>query len=121
MKQMSYMSSIRLYPCVGTTRYGPVDYTGVLYVQGRDASDYVGVVFGYQSNRKFYVVMWRRENSNFEELNDRAGIKGVQLKVRLLLASNVVRDLAIYQLEDMQPPQRACRADVSSLSPSSEL
>jgi len=66
---------------IGTPRYGPVDYTGVLYIQGRDASDYVGVVFGYQSNRKFYVVMWRRENSNFQELNDRAGIKGVQLKL----------------------------------------
>ncbi|XP_020621711.1 cartilage oligomeric matrix protein-like [Orbicella faveolata] len=25
--------------------------------------------------------MWRRENSNFQELNDRAGIKGVQLKL----------------------------------------
>ena len=52
----------------------------------------MGVVFGYQSNRKFYVVMWRRENSNFQELNDRAGIKGVQLKVRPLLRNKVVRD-----------------------------
>ena len=88
-----------LYPCVGTTRYGPVDYSGVLYIQGRDATDYVGVVFGYQSNRKFYVVMWRRENSNFQELNDRAGIKGVQLKVRPLLSNSVVRHLTIHQLE----------------------
>ena len=46
-----------------------------------DSSDYTGVVFGYQSNRRFYVVMWRRENSYFKELNDRAGIKGIQLKV----------------------------------------
>jgi len=76
-----------------------VDYTGVLYIQGRDASDYVGVVFGYQSNRKFYVVMWRRENSNFQELNDRAGIKGVQLKVRSLLGNSVVRDLATYKFD----------------------
>jgi len=76
-----------------------VDYTGVLYIQGREASDYVGVVFGYQSNRKFYVVMWRRENSNFQELNDRAGIKGLQLKVRSLLGNSVVRDLATYKFE----------------------
>lgn len=72
---------IYIFLFVGTTKYGPVDYTGALYVKGSDSSDYVGVVFGYQSNRKFYVVMWRRENSNFQELNDRAGIKGVQLKV----------------------------------------
>ena len=76
-----------------------MDYTGVLYIQGREASDYVGVVFGYQSNRKFYVVMWRRENSNFQELNDRAGIKGLQLKVRSLLGNSVVRDLATYKFE----------------------
>jgi len=76
-----------------------VDYTGVLYIQGRDASDYVGVVFGYQSNRKFYVVMWRRENSNFQELNDRAGIKGVQLKVCSLHGNNVVSYLAAYKFE----------------------
>jgi len=83
----------------GTPRYGPVDYSGVLYIQGRDATDYVGVVFGYQSNRKFYVVMWRRENSNFQELNDRAAIKGLQLKVRSLLGNNVVKDLAAYKFE----------------------
>ena len=83
----------------GTPRYGPVDYTGVIYIQGRDASDYVGVVFGYQSSRKFYVVMWRRENSNFQELNVRAGIKGVQLKVRTLLGNKVVRDETTYKFE----------------------
>ena len=65
----------------GSTRYGPVDYKGTLYVKGNEGSDYLGMVFGYQSNRKFYVAMWRKENSNFEDLNTRAGIKGVQLKV----------------------------------------
>ena len=72
-----------IYPHVpvGQVRYGPVDFSGVLYVKESESADYVGLVFGYQSNRKFYVVMWRRENSNFEDQNDRAGIKGVQLKV----------------------------------------
>ncbi|XP_074619049.1 uncharacterized protein LOC141877908 isoform X1 [Acropora palmata] len=66
---------------IGSPRYGPVDYSGVLYVKGSEGSDYVGVVFGYQSNRKFYVVMWRRENSNFQASNSQTGIKGVQLKI----------------------------------------
>ena len=81
---MLYLFFFSIYPYVpvGQTRYGPVDFSGVLYVKESEGSDYVGVVFGYQSNRKFYVVMWRRENSNFQDLNDRAGIKGVQLKVR---------------------------------------
>ena len=86
-KQMCWLSD---YLTPGTPKYGPVDYTGVLYIQGRGATDYVGVVFGYQSNRKFYVVMWRRESSNFQELNDRAAIKGLQLKVRSLPGNNVM-------------------------------
>ena len=58
-----------------------MDYSGAIYVKGSEGSDYVGLVFGYQSNRKFYVVMWRKENSNFESSNVNSGIKGVQLKV----------------------------------------
>ncbi|CAH3017812.1 unnamed protein product [Porites evermanni] len=66
---------------IGSPRYGPVDYSGAIYVKGSEGSDYVGVVFGYQSNRKFYVVMWRKENSNFESSNVNSGIKGLQLKL----------------------------------------
>lgn len=64
-----------------STRYGPVDYSGTIYVKDREGSDYFGVVFGYQSNRKFYVVMWRRENINFGQADINAGIKGLQLKL----------------------------------------
>ena len=48
-----------------------------------EGSDYLGVVFGYQSNRKFYVVMWRRENINFDSTDINTGIRGLQLKVRI--------------------------------------
>ena len=68
----------------GSTRYGPVDYSGTIYVKDSEGSDYLGVVFGYQSNRKFYVVMWRRENINFANGDINTGIKGLQLKVRIL-------------------------------------
>ncbi|KAK3740783.1 hypothetical protein QZH41_001242 [Actinostola sp. cb2023] len=43
--------------------------------------DYIGVVFGYQTNRKFYVVMWRKENINYADGDINAGIKGLQLKL----------------------------------------
>lgn len=59
-----------------------MDYSGTIYVKDVEGSDYLGVVFGYQSNRKFYVVMWRRENINFAKEDINAGIKGLQLKVR---------------------------------------
>ncbi|XP_074618758.1 uncharacterized protein LOC141877629 isoform X2 [Acropora palmata] len=66
---------------IGATRYGPVDYSGTIYVKDSQGSDYLGVVFGYQSNLKFYVVMWRRENINYGKADYNAGIKGLQLKV----------------------------------------
>ena len=50
-------------------------------MKGTLGSDYVGVVFGYQSNSKFYAVMWRRENLNYAESDFNAGIKGLQLNV----------------------------------------
>ena len=54
-------------------------------------SDYLGVVFGYQSNRKFYVVMWRRENINYGKADYNAGIKGLQLKVNQQLSEYMRR------------------------------
>ena len=42
--------------------------------------DYIGFVFGYQNNKKFYAVLWRHKNHNYA-VNYRAGIKGVQIKV----------------------------------------
>ena len=53
-------------------------------------SDYLGVVFGYQSNLKFYVVMWRRENINYGKADYNAGIKGLQLKVNQQLALKIL-------------------------------
>lgn len=73
--------SIIRFSHIGETRYGPVDYKGTMYVQSSSGSDYIGVVFGYQSNQKFYVAMWRKENINFAEGDYNAGIKGLQLKV----------------------------------------
>ena len=65
----------------GSVRYGPVDYMGTVYMKGIEGSDYIGIVFGYQSNRKFYVIMWRQKNVNFADSNINTGIKGLQLKV----------------------------------------
>nr|AXL14330.1 mega-thrombospondin [Nematostella vectensis] len=79
---------------IGETRYGPVDFSGTLYVKGSSGTDYIGVVFGYQTNQKFYVVMWRKENINFAAANINVGIKGVQLK---LVDSNVGPGLELAQ------------------------
>lgn len=63
-----------------------------------EGSDYLGVIFAYQSNRKFYVVMWRRESINFGRADVNTGIKGLQLKVRIDFL--VIMDYALFSLTD---------------------
>ncbi|XP_022097497.1 thrombospondin-1-like [Acanthaster planci] len=55
-----------------------VDYSGTMFVNTNEGNNYIGFVFGYQSNRKFYVVMWRHENMN--NPRNKGGIRGLQIK-----------------------------------------
>ncbi|ELU16244.1 hypothetical protein CAPTEDRAFT_153142 [Capitella teleta] len=66
---------------VGDNQYGAVDFSGTWYVNTDEGHEYLGFVFGYQNNRKFYVVMWRADNLNYGGTAYEGGIKGVQLKV----------------------------------------
>jgi hypothetical protein len=43
--------------------------------------NYVGIVFGYVNNRKFYLLSWKQKNYNYELTTFEAGIKGINLKV----------------------------------------
>ncbi|XP_006823110.2 uncharacterized protein LOC100367144 [Saccoglossus kowalevskii] len=63
---------------IGRDYFGPVDYSGTLFVNSDVGTNYMGFVFGYQSSRKFYIVMWRHKNLNYPDY--RAGIKGLQIK-----------------------------------------
>lgn len=38
-----------------------VDYEGTFYIDDDTDDDYVGFVFSYQDNRRFYIVAWKRE------------------------------------------------------------
>ena len=72
---------ICFYWYTGNQRYGPVDFSGTMFVNTDEGLNYIGFVFGYQSNRKFYAVIWRHRNLNHDERAENAGIKGLQLKV----------------------------------------
>ena len=69
----------------GDQNYGAIEYKGTWFVTELSAADYIGFVFGYQTNRKFYLVTWKRTHSNYDVTsNYRSGIKGLQIKVRFL-------------------------------------
>ncbi|XP_072182297.1 uncharacterized protein [Diadema setosum] len=70
----AYPSPVML---IGKDTLGPVDFRVTMYVNGNDGGNYMGLVFGYQSNRKFYLAKWRHANLNKDTYF--AGIKGLQI------------------------------------------
>ena len=67
---------------LGYDNLGPLYFRGTWFVNEDYCHGYVGFVFGYQTSSKFYVVMWKHEHTNWYDTEYRAGIKGIQLKVR---------------------------------------
>ena len=48
-----------------------MDYEGKVVVNTKKDDDFIGFVFSYQSNRRFYVVSWKRHD---RDENGRAGV-----------------------------------------------
>ncbi|XP_063626860.1 cartilage oligomeric matrix protein-like [Cydia splendana] len=68
---------------VGYDTFGGVDFEGTLFVDTKLDDDYVGFTFGYQNNKRFYVVMWKKKTQTYwEKLPFRAVAEpGIQLKL----------------------------------------
>ncbi|XP_078583878.1 cartilage oligomeric matrix protein-like [Branchiostoma floridae x Branchiostoma japonicum] len=60
---------------LGTTKFGSVDYRGTFFVNTQVDDDFVGFVFSYESNSRFYLVSWKQAG------DDSGGQAGVQLKL----------------------------------------
>lgn len=45
---------------VGYDSFGGVDFEGTFFVDTEIDDDYVGFIFSYQDNHKFYTVMWKK-------------------------------------------------------------
>ena len=70
---------------VQKSAYEGFDFTGVMHVRQRFDDDMIGLVFGYQNPRKFYLVSWKRRKQPFW-LAKREGVKiigkaGLEIKV----------------------------------------
>ena len=73
------------YKILGKQRYSDVEFSGVLHVNNDEGIDYFGMIVGYQSMKKFFLVLWRHENINFRNETYKAGIKGIQIKKVFLI------------------------------------
>lgn len=50
---------------IGYDSFADVDFEGTLFVDTEVDDDYIGFIFSYQSNRKFYAVTWKRRAQVF--------------------------------------------------------
>ncbi|KAK3592562.1 hypothetical protein CHS0354_000890 [Potamilus streckersoni] len=66
---------------IGEQTYGAIKYSGTWFVKDKDANDFIGLVFGYVSNQRFYLVMWKRKTSNIGNSHFITGIRGLAIKV----------------------------------------
>ncbi|KAJ8963401.1 hypothetical protein NQ318_018880 [Aromia moschata] len=70
---------------VGKAQFLGVDFEGTFYVDSDEDGNYVGFVFSYQSNKKFYAVMWKKTDQtyggNTPGSNRVTALSGVEIKV----------------------------------------
>ncbi|ESO08066.1 hypothetical protein HELRODRAFT_75607, partial [Helobdella robusta] len=68
---------------LGVHYFGGLDFSGTFFINTEDDDDYAGFVFGYRNDRRFYVVMWKKEHQTYwkQEPFRAVGDAGVQIKV----------------------------------------
>ncbi|GLG96992.1 Uncharacterized protein GBIM_03846 [Gryllus bimaculatus] len=68
---------------VGYDEFGGVDFEGTFFVDTDVDDDYVGFIFSYQSNHKFYTVMWKKNTQTYWQATPFRAVAepGIQLKL----------------------------------------
>ncbi|XP_050674582.1 cartilage oligomeric matrix protein isoform X1 [Leptidea sinapis] len=68
---------------VGFDNFGGVDFEGTFFVDSQIDDDYVGFIFGYQNNKRFYVVMWKKNTQTYWQTTPFRAVAepGIQLKL----------------------------------------
>lgn len=68
---------------VGFESFSGVDFEGTFFVDTQIDDDYVGFIFGYQNNKRFYVVMWKKNTQTYWQTTPFRAVAepGIQLKL----------------------------------------
>lgn len=68
---------------VGYENFNGVDFEGTLFVTTQIDDDYIGFIFGYQNNKRFYVVMWKKNTQTYWQTTPFRAVAepGIQLKL----------------------------------------
>ncbi|XP_050711023.1 cartilage oligomeric matrix protein-like isoform X2 [Eriocheir sinensis] len=68
---------------VGFHRFGGVDFEGTFFVDTEIDDDYVGFIFSYQDNSRFYTVMWKKNTQTYWQATPFRAVAepGIQLKL----------------------------------------
>ena len=54
-----------LFIVVGNHVFRDVEYSGTFFVNTHSDDDIIGIVFGYQSPRKFFVASWKKSRQTY--------------------------------------------------------
>ncbi|XP_077299488.1 cartilage oligomeric matrix protein-like [Arctopsyche grandis] len=67
---------------VGYDSFNGVDFEGTFFVDTEVDNDYVGFIFSYQDNHKFYAVMWKKDTQTYWEATPFRAVAepGIQIK-----------------------------------------
>lgn len=67
---------------LGYDSFGGVDFEGTFFVDTDIDDDYVGFVFSYQDNHKFYTVMWKKGTQTYWQATPFRAVAepGIQIK-----------------------------------------
>eukprot|EP00731_Ephydatia_muelleri_P018718 Em0011g758a len=75
-------AAIDPYILIGPTPFSSLEYSGTFYVSKSTGHGYAGAIFNYQSNKRFMVAMWKKENETIQMLGrDKHALAGMQVKL----------------------------------------
>ena len=55
-----FRGSLSLHCLLGNHVFRDVEYSGTFFVNTNSDDDIIGIVFGYQNPRKFFVASWKK-------------------------------------------------------------